>query len=83
MPSIPDIVGAANHILALFASNDEQVDEPWVRDESAFADHFGASYGDLVEKLPLLSSDQHARYEATLKVNPEAAVLWVLAMSVV
>jgi hypothetical protein len=83
MASITDIVGAANNILALFASNDEQVDEPWARDEVAFENHFGASYMELVEKLPLLSSDQHARYEATLKVNPEAAVLWVLTMSIV
>ena len=81
MPTVTDIVGAANNILALFATNDEKIDKPWARDESAFEDHFGASYMELVEKLPLLSSDQHARYAATLEVNPEAAVLWVLAMS--
>lgn len=77
-----DVVSVAQDILSLLV-NEEGIDEPWARNEIAFADHFGSSYEEFVGKVTLLSADQHARYEATLKVNPEAAVLWVVAMSAV
>jgi hypothetical protein len=78
----PDLVELAQNILALFAQDGEVlVDEPWARDEIAFEQHFGASYEEFATKVTLLGSDQHARYTATLKVNPEAAIVWVLAMN--
>ena len=77
-----DIVTLAQEILALFAQDgDVVIDEPWARDEGLFEAHFGAAYEEFATKVTLLGSDQHARYEATLRVNPEAAVLWVLSMS--
>lgn len=77
-----DIVDVARDILALLVS-EENINEPWARDEVAFADHFGASYEEFAQKVTLLGADQHARYEATLRVNPEAAVLWVVSMSAI
>ena len=77
-----DIVTLAQEILALFAQDgDVVIDEPWARDEGLFEAHFGATYEEFATKVTLLGSDQHVRYEATLRVNPEAAVLWVLSMS--
>lgn len=78
--SVTEAVGLAHQILKLFDHEDVAVGEPWARDEELFEEHFGAPYEELVRKVPMLSADQTARYEATLKVNPEAAVLWVLAM---
>ena len=76
-----DVLGVVRDVLALF-EHAEGVDEPWARSEEAFEEHFGASYEELTSKVTMLSSDQAARYSATLVVNPEAAVLWVLAMSI-
>ena len=77
-----DLVNLAQDILALFAHDGEVlIDEPWARDELTFEGHFGTSYEEFAAKVTLLGADQHARYEATLKVNPEAAIVWVLAMS--
>jgi len=75
-----DVVGIAHQILKLFEGEKIATDEPWARDEALFEQHFGCPYEVLVAKVPMLSADQSKRYEATLKVNPEAAVLWVLAM---
>ena len=78
----PDLVQLAQNILALFAHDGEVlVDEPWARDEIMFEQHFGAPYEEFATKVTLLGSDQHVRYEATIKVNPEAAIVWVLAMN--
>jgi hypothetical protein len=77
-----DVLNVVRDVLALF-EHAEGVDEPWARSEEAFTDHFGASYEELASKVTMLSSDQASRYAATLAVNPEAAVLWVLAMSTV
>jgi hypothetical protein len=78
----PDLVQLAQNILALFAHDGEAlVDEPWARDEVMFEEHFSASYEEFATKVTLLGSDQHVRYVATLKVNPEAAIVWVLAMN--
>jgi hypothetical protein len=79
---MPDLVELAHGILSLFAHDGEVlIDEPWARDEAAFEGHFGATYEEFALKATLLGADQHVRYEATLKVNPEAAIVWVLAMS--
>jgi hypothetical protein len=77
-----DVLNVVRDVLALF-EHTEGIDEPWSRSEEAFEEHFGASYEELASKVTMLSSDQNARYAATLVVNPEAAVLWVLAMGVV
>jgi len=86
----PDVLGVVRDVLALFehaAGHEGQdpgsSDEPWTRSEENFEAHFGRSYQELAHKVTELSSDQATRYAATLKVNPEAAVLWVLAMDVV
>lgn len=77
-----DIAQGLEGLLKLF-KDEEQINEPWARDEEQFEEHFGHSYEEFALKIPQLSADQHTRYEATLKVNPEAAVIWVLAMSIV
>jgi hypothetical protein len=54
--------------------------EPWAADAAAFELHFGSSYAYFAEVLRHLDGEQSARFDATLEVNPEAAVVWVLAM---
>lgn len=74
-----DIASIARDILKLFDA-DGTTSEPWARDEKAFEEHFGCDFEDFGRKMSLLSTDQVTKYEATLKVNPEAAVLWVVCM---
>ena len=38
------------------------------------------SYDFFVEMLQHLDEEQSERFDATMKVNPEAAVLWILSM---
>ena len=85
MAKVADIVEVAQNVLRLFVTDagEAAIDEPWARSDEAFHEHFGACYEDFASKIPLLSGDQGQKYEATLKINPEAAVLWVLAMDVV
>ena len=80
---VADIVEVAQSVLRLFVTDDGEaaIDEPWARSNDAFEEHFGARYEDFASKIPLLSGDQGRKYEATLKVNPEAAVLWVITMN--
>jgi hypothetical protein len=47
-----------------------------------FEEHFDTPYWAFCEKLVRLNSDQQKRYWATLEVNPEAAVLWVIMVVV-
>lgn len=54
--------------------------EPWAADEAAFEVHFGSSYAYFGEVLRHLDDEQAVRFAETMEVNPEAAVLWVLAM---
>lgn len=79
MGTTADIVGVAHEILKLF-EGEESVGEPWARDENMFQEHFGVPYEEFAARIPMLSADQSVRYTATLKVNPEAAVLWVISM---
>ncbi len=53
-------------------------EEPWARDESSFADHFGVEYEEFAEMVGQLDFAHREMYDATLKVNPEAAVTWVV-----
>jgi hypothetical protein len=56
---------------------------PWETDERAFFIHFGVPFEAYQEVLAHLSAEQAQVLEATIDVNPEAAVLWVLAMEAV
>jgi hypothetical protein len=77
--NLVDIAQGLQGILNLFAGSDE-AEEPWAQDEGLFADHFGITIEEFAGKLALLSVDQQNRYQKTLEVNPEAAVLWVSMM---
>jgi predicted RNA-binding protein (virulence factor B family) len=57
--------------------------ESWASSEEAFEQHFGASYAYFKEILGHLSPEQNLRFERTLQINPEAAILWILAMEAV
>ena len=72
-------IGTIRKVLGLFADTPDS-DEPWAADEESFESHFGQSYEYFVEILHHLDEEQVGRFEATLKVNPEAAVLWILSM---
>lgn len=61
-------------------SDTTTVVEDWAEDESAFEDHFGVAYDEFDEKLKMLDRGQFELYEKMLKVNPEAAVVWILFM---
>jgi hypothetical protein len=52
----------------------------WEHDEEAFLIHFGVPFEAYQEIVEHLDERQCALLDATLRVNPEAAVLWVLAM---
>jgi hypothetical protein len=56
---------------------------PWLTDAIEFERHFGAPHEAFLEIVEHLSDEQRSLLEATLDVNPEAAVLWILAMDVV
>jgi hypothetical protein len=56
---------------------------PWETDAEAFFVHFGVPFESYQEVLAHLSEEQMHLLEATIEVNPEAAVLWVLAMEVI
>lgn len=78
-----DLLGAwaaANHLRNL-AREVNRESYPWEHDEVAFMRHFGVEFEDYAAIVGHLSEEQHALLEATLAVNPEAAVLWVLAMT--
>ena len=75
-------LGAIRKTLDFFAGTPDS-DEPWAASEEAFEAHFGGSYEFFVEVLQHLDEEQSSRFDATLKVNTEAAVLWILSMDVV
>jgi hypothetical protein len=77
-----DLIGALGtfeKVLDLFAGSPAP-HEPWAASEEAFGQHFGDSYEDFMALVGCLSPEQASLLEKTLEVNPEAAVLWVLAM---
>lgn len=55
----------------------------WASDRGAFLRHFGATHEEYAEIVSHLSAEQVELLHQTLAVNPEAAVIWVLAMEVV
>lgn len=61
-------------------SGDSMFSKPWLHDETSFYQHFGSPYEKYAEIVSLLSPEQTEMLQETLTVNPEAAVLWVLAM---
>jgi hypothetical protein len=56
----------------------KRVPHDWEEDEKAFGKHFGIAYDNFTQLILLLTPDQHKKYERTLKVNKEAAILWAL-----
>jgi hypothetical protein len=78
-----DILGAltaAHHLRGLVSEVRRGPQQDWEKDESAFLTHFGAPFDEYALIVSHMSDDQRALLEKTLAVNPEAAVLWVLAM---
>jgi hypothetical protein len=72
-------IGAAQQ--ALHYAKSTPGDSPlWLTDAIEFERHFGAPHEAFLEIVSHLSPDQYSLLEATLEVNPEAAVLWILAM---
>jgi len=71
------------HSVLEFVSGGPGSKEPWATDEREFERHFGAPFEVFAAVVEHMSDDQRKMLEATLDVNPEAAVLWVLAMDVV
>jgi hypothetical protein len=72
-------VGAAHDLRALVRRSWAGSPD-WMEDEEAFLRHFGVPHEAFEEIVHHLGDDQLRLLEATLAVNPEAAVLWVLAM---
>lgn len=72
-------IGTIRRVLGIFTGTPDS-DEPWAADEEAFETHFGRSYDYFIEIMHHLDEGQGERFEATLKINPEAAVLWILSM---
>ncbi len=77
-----DLLGAwaaAGH-LRRFAREIKRQPQPWEHDEEAFLRHFGVPFEEYALVVSHLSEEQQELLEATLEVNPEAAVLWILSM---
>lgn len=62
-------------------SGKEHSDEPWATDEEAFSNHFGVDYDDYADMVDGLDRAHSQLYEDTMKINPEAAVTWVVFIS--
>ena len=75
-------LGAIRRTLDFFAGTPDS-SEPWAASEEEFETHFGLPYALFSEILQHLNREQGERFDATMKVNPEAAVLWILSMDVV
>ena len=73
------LIGTAQRALSLFGGSPGS-GEPWAASEAEFERHFGAPYAAFVEIVQHLNQNQEALLRATLEVNPEAAVLWILTM---
>jgi hypothetical protein len=72
-------LGAAKRALD-FIRPEPGHDAGWANDENEFERHFGVPYEMFLEIVEHLSTDQKKLLDATADVNPEAAVLWILAM---
>jgi len=77
-----DLLGAlkaANHLRG-FVSEVRRPEHPWERDESSFLSHFGVPFEEYALVVSHMSDEQRDLLARTIDVNPEAAVMWVLAM---
>jgi len=72
-------LGAARNALS-YIKQSPGYDASWTNDATEFERHFGVSHEEFLAIIEHLSLDQKALLDATIDVNPEAAVLWVLAM---
>lgn len=72
-------VGAAHDLRALVRRSQGNAPD-WQVNEEAFLRHFGVPHEAFEEIVQHLADEQLRLLEETLAVNPEAAVLWVLAM---
>ena len=75
-------LGAIRKTLDFFAGTPDS-HESWAVGEESFEAHFGMGYDVFVEILQHLDAEQSERFDATMRVNPEAAVLWILSMDVI
>jgi hypothetical protein len=73
------LIDTAHRALSLFGGGPDSA-KPWAASESEFERHFGVPYEVFIEIVQRLNPDQEKLLRATLDVNPEAAVLWILAM---
>jgi hypothetical protein len=81
MMKVDGLLNLATSLAGLFGRGPD-AEEPWAQDEMLFEEHFDTPYEVFTEKLFHLSADQQKRYQKTLEVNPEAAVLWVCMLQV-
>jgi hypothetical protein len=77
--AIHSTVGAAHDLRALVRRSRSEAPD-WLVDEEAFLRHFGVPHEAFEEIVHHLGDEQLRLLEETLAVNPEAAVLWILAM---
>ena len=75
-------LGSAHRALT-FVKGSLGSDPPWATNEREFERHFGEPYELFVMIVEHLSNEQRELLDATVAVNPEAAILWILAMDVV
>ena len=73
------LIDTAQHALSLFAGGPGS-GESWAASETEFERHFGVPYEAFVKIVQNLSQEQEHLLRATLDVNPEAAILWILTM---
>jgi hypothetical protein len=77
------LIGSIRKAMVKLFESSHGSQEPWETDELEFERHFGCPYEEFLLVLGHLSKDQYQLFERTVAVNPEAAVLWILAMDVV
>lgn len=77
-----DLIGALDNVRHLrdFARDLRRESAPWENDESAFLSHFGVPFEEYAAVVGHLNDQQIDLLRKTIEVNPEAAVLWILAM---
>ena len=73
------LIGSARKALSFFGGSPRS-SEPWANNAEAFQIHFGVPYEAFLEIVGHLSPKQENLLHATMELNPEAAVLWILAM---
>lgn len=65
--------------MSLHGENEEAENvADWKEDEDAFESHFGLAYEDFTDIVSSGPPELITKYEATRKVNEEAAILWLI-----